>query len=158
MMGQITNAAGSHLTILSKLCIHTNGHILELGAGYFSTPLLYWTAKRNNKIFRSYDTKKVWVRMLGEPVQLVRDWANIDLFEMHWTIAFIDHGDALKRKDHAIALKDKADFIVLHDTEPEHENIYGYNEVWEHFQYRKDFTDLYPHTTVLSNLQKLDWI
>ena len=77
---------------------------------------------------------------------------------MRWTIAFIDHGHALLRKEHAMALKDNADYIVLHDTEPKNEHIYRYSELWKHFLYRRDFNQIEPHTTIVSNTQKLDWL
>lgn len=96
--------------------------------------------------------------MVGPPVQHVKDWEKIDLLEMRWTIALVDHGDALKRKDHAILLKDQTDYLVLHDTEEQHESTYFYSEVWQHFKYRKDFKSTFPYTTVLSNTQDLDWL
>ena len=95
---------------------------------------------------------------MGKPVKYVRDWAEVDLCEMHWAIVLVDHGHALLRKDHAIALKDQCDYLVLHDTEPENEKIYGYREVWEHFKHRRDFTTLHPHTSILSNTHTLDWL
>lgn len=153
-----TNPSGTHLPFVAKLLSNTNGPILEMGSGYFSTPLLYWTAMANKQQFRSYETKKSWAETMGEPVQFVSDWSQANMTEHHWAVVFIDHGHALKRKDHAIAVKDSADYIVLHDTEDKHEHIYRYSEVWPHFKHRIDFTSVFPYTTILSNLKEVDWL
>jgi hypothetical protein len=155
---QAINPSGTHLPYLSRLCSNTNGHIIELGSGYFSTPLLHWTTQHNGKIFRSYETNKNWADTMGEPVSYIENWEKANFFEMRWTIAFIDHGHALLRKEHAMALKDNADYIVLHDTEPKNEHIYRYSELWKHFLYRRDFNQIEPHTTIVSNTQQLDWL
>jgi hypothetical protein len=146
------NPSGTHLPYLARLLQKVKGPILEMGSGYFSTPLLYWHTVMNKTQFRSYETNRRWAETMGNPVRHIEQWVQADISEMRWNLVFIDHGQALLRKDHAIAVKDNADFVVLHDTEEKFENIYRYSEVWPHFKYRKDFTDILPNTTVLSNV------
>jgi hypothetical protein len=150
------NLSGTHLPYMAKLLQRVQGPILEMGSGYFSTPLLYWHTVMNKTQFRSYESNKRWAETMGPPVQYIQDWSQANISEMRWNLAFIDHGQALLRKDHAIAVKDLSDYVVLHDTEQQFENTYRYSEVWPHFKYRKDFTDILPNTTVLSNVFDLE--
>ncbi len=55
----------------------------------------------------------------------------------------------------SIRLKNSADYIILHDTEPDCEKEYGYDKVWEHFKYRKDWKLCRAWTTVVSNTKIL---
>jgi hypothetical protein len=112
----------------------------------------------HGQTFRSYESKKSWAETMGSPVQYVQDWSLANINEMRWNLVFIDHGQALLRKDHAIAVKDNTDYLVLHDTEDKFESTYRYSEVWPHFKYRIDFTDILPNTTILSNTHDLDWM
>jgi hypothetical protein len=152
------NPSGTHLPYLAKLLQRVDGPILEMGSGFFSTPLLYWHTVMHSQTFRSYESKKAWADTMGAPVQFVQDWSQVNINEMRWSLVFIDHGQALLRKDHAIAVKDLTDYVVLHDTEYQHEPTYRYSEVWPHFKHRLDFTDILPHTTILSNTQDLNWL
>ena len=150
------NLSGTHLPYVAKLLQRVQGPILEMGSGYFSTPLLYWHTVMNKTQFRSYESNKKWAETMGSPVQYIQDWSQANISEMRWSLAFIDHGQALMRKDHAIAVKDLSDYVVLHDTEQQFENTYRYSEVWPHFKYRRNFTDILPNTTVLSNVFDLE--
>ena len=152
------NPSGTHLPYLAKLLQRVDGPILEMGSGFFSTPLLYWHTVMHSQPFRSYESKKAWADTMGAPVQFVQDWSQANINEMRWSLVFIDHGQALLRKDHAIAVKDLTDYVVLHDTEERFESTYSYSEVWPHFKHRVDFTGILPNTTVLSNTQDLNWL
>ena len=154
----VTNPSGTHLPYVAKLLQRIDGPILEMGSGFFSTPLLYWHTVKNGQTFRSYESKKSWAETMGSPVRYIQDWSLADTNEMRWNLVFIDHGQALLRKEHAIAVKDNADYVVLHDTEDKFEATYRYSEVWPHFKHRIDFTDILPHTTILSNTHDLDWL
>ena len=155
---QLTNPSGSHLPILSKLLTCTNGPILELGCGFFSTPILYWSALAKDQPFRSYEGNKEWAETMGGPVQYVSSWDKANVLEFRWALVFIDHGDAIQRKDQAIAVKDNTDFIVLHDSEPRNDRHYKFSEIYDQFLYRFDYTLVTPHTTILSNTINLDFL
>jgi hypothetical protein len=158
MNTELTNLSGTHLPILAKLLTNINGPILELGCGYFSTPILYWSAKANNQLFRSYESNKEWAEFIGYPVQYVSTWNDANLSETKWAIAFIDHGQADLRAEHALMVKDNADFIVLHDTEPENNHWYNFNEIYDQFKYKFNYTQITPHTTILSNTTDLGFL
>lgn len=144
---------GTHLPVLLKLLEYTSGSVLELGAGYNSTPLLYWTCKADNRKFVSYENYKDWCDKVGDVTTFTDNWDNIDIDNHRWDIVLIDHRPALRRKTDAIRLKDNSLFVVLHDSEPEIDRFYHYSRVYKHFKYRYDYTKLKPNTTILSNFE-----
>ena len=156
-MGRQTNSidlSGTHIPVLSKLLQGTTGSVLELGAGFNSTPLLYWTCKAEGRFFTSYENDPKWCEKMGFFTSLIKDWNDADKDNLFmWSIVFIDLRPALERHRQAIRFKDKAVFVVLHDSEPEIDRFYAYRRVYPHFKYRYDFTKLKPNTVILSNFK-----
>lgn len=162
--------AASHLPILSRVLQVTKGPVLELGAGYFSTPFMYWVCKEQKRKFVSYENDLRWCKKLYQwdkeretkdglaSLRYVKNWDDADIDNIHWSVVFIDHRPALRRKDDARRLKDNADYILMHDSEPEINKFYKYNWVYDDFKYKYDYTMVKPHTVILSNFKKLKWI
>ena len=154
IMGNSTKGidlSGTHLPVLAKLLSVTNGAVLELGAGYNSTPLLYWTCKADGRHFESYENYKDWCDKMGEFTKYTDDWNKLDIDSRRWSMVLIDLRPALSRKDQAKRLMNNADFIILHDSEPEIDRFYKYSWIYKHFKFRYDFTRVKPNTTILSN-------
>jgi hypothetical protein len=145
--------SGTHIPVLTKLLSVTKGSVLELGAGYNSTPLLYWTCKAEDRYFASYENHKDWCEKIGDLTRYIEDWNKLSIDSVYWDIAFIDLRPALERHRQAIRLKDNARFVVLHDSEPEIDRFYAYRRVWRHFEYRYDYTLLKPNTSIVSNFE-----
>jgi hypothetical protein len=153
-MANKIDLSGTHLPVLAKLLSITFDAVLELGAGYNSTPLLYWTCKAQNRYFKSYENDKSWCEKMGGFTECIEDWNDPKIEEnVFWSIVFVDCRPALERHRLAIRFKDKAKFVVLHDSEPEIDKFYAYRRVWKHFKYRYDYTLLKPNTTILSNFE-----
>lgn len=153
-MGESTtkiDLSGTHLPVLSRLLIATNGSVLELGAGFNSTPLLYWYCKAYDRKFVSYENDREWCKKLSGMTTPIDKWEDLEIDKLWWSIVLIDHRPAIRRHKDAIKMKDKADFVVLHDSEPEIDRFYAYRRVYPHFKYRYDFTKFKPYTTILSN-------
>lgn len=148
---QRIDLSGTHLPVLSRLLTVEKGSVLELGAGYNSTPLLYWTSKAESRYFRSFENYKEWCDKMPHMTTFVDNWETIPIDDVFWGIALIDHRPALRRHKDAIRLKNNARFVVVHDTEPEINRFYLYHRIYPHFKYRFDYTLLKPNTTVLSN-------
>jgi len=144
--------SGSHIPVLTKLMsLRFTEPILELGAGHNSTPLLYWLSKAQDRAFESYENDKKWCEKIGGITEYCEDWEKLDIDNIFWDIALMDHRPALRRKTDAVRLKNNARFVVLHDSEPEIDRFYGYSRVYKHFKYRYDFKKFKPNTTILSN-------
>jgi hypothetical protein len=149
---------GTHIPILLKAVEVTHGPILELGCGLNSTPFLYWLCKDQDRKFVSYDNSRLWIATVGYPVEYINDWDKAYIDKTHWSIALIDHKPGERRRIDVKRLKDKADFVILHDSEPELNRFYGYKEIYPLFKYRFDYTKFLPNTTVVSNFVNLEKI
>ena len=150
----------SHIPILTRVVDLTTGPILELGMG-FSTTILDMMCSNTRRPIVSYENDPIWYEKYRayssdfHKIILVDNWDKIDIDEHHWSIAFIDHRPDFRRRIDAERLKDKADFIILHDSEPESNRFYKYTDIYPLFKYRYDYTRCKPYTTVLSNFKDL---
>jgi hypothetical protein len=146
----------THMPTLIRAVQITSGPVLELGSGVFSTPLLHWLCAESGRRLETYEDQEEFFRFANgfrsrnHRVFLVDDWAKVNLGR-HWDVAFIDHVTERRATD-ALRLADKADFIVLHDSETDH---YSYSEVYPHFKYIYHWKFCRPWTTVVSNSRDL---
>jgi len=77
------------------------------------------------------------------------------ILEKPWGLAFIDsHPDAC-RKNYAVALRNVADVIVLHDSDATWDHIYRYSEIAGLWKTSRNRTEIAPHTLVLSGAIRL---
>lgn len=147
---------GSHLPVLTQIVKKTNGPILELGVGLYSTPYLHWACFPTKRELTSYDNDDRWIRYFRDcrsdfhKVEVVTDWDRLEINQF-WDVALVDHNPALRRKEEVKRLANFAKYIIVHDTEAETEKYHHYNEIYPLFKYRWDYTAAMPNTTVLSN-------
>lgn len=152
--------AGSHLPLLIELIKKSEGPILELGTGFYSTPILHWLCADMGRKLVSYESSKDYFAIARNyitdfhEVNFVEDWSKIDL-SGHWGLAFVDHYPANQRIKEIVRLVDNVDYIVAHDSEPRHDSGYQYSKVAPLFKYRYDYDKFYPHTLILSNHKDL---
>ncbi|MEK7112154.1 MAG: hypothetical protein AAB875_02400 [Patescibacteria group bacterium] len=146
------------IPVFLKLAQKTNGAILELGSGVFSTPLLHWVCAEKRRELWTYEDTKEYLEFAhlfksrNHHIRLVEDWEKVDF--PNGSIALIDQ--IKNRAETAIMLKDKVDYVILHDSEaPE---VYDYEKVYPHFKYRYDWKFCKPYATVLSNKNPLTWM
>jgi hypothetical protein len=175
--GEFTSAQhvsfyGSHLPILSRVIGACSGPILELGMGLYSTPLLDMMCFEDKRPLVSYDNDPVWFkenekwRSKYHDVYFLDkqnlktgseyDMANIE--HTFWSVAFLDHKPAIRRKRDAQRLANNALFIILHDSEPALNPYFRYTWIYPLFKYRFDYTKCNPNTAVLSNFINLDFL
>jgi len=151
----------SHLPVLVRAFDLSEGDILEIGTGYFSTNVLHWMCETTGRKMISYEMDPKWYERAKRfqtdfhDIIFVKDWDAIPLDKKHWGLAFIDHAPHTRRAIEIERLKDLADFIVAHDTEPAHENEYDYPRIYPLFKYRYDYKKVLPWTSVLSNTNDL---
>jgi hypothetical protein len=150
----------THLPILIKLVNMTDGPILELGTGIFSTPYLHFACFEKKRKLVSFEEKSTYFEMAKQYIcdyhKICTNWDDIG--NEHWSVVLVDQYPA-SRKDTAKKLANSADYIILHDSDDEYEESYKYSEIYPLFKYRYDFDKLSPRTTVLSNFKDLkQWI
>lgn len=150
---EITGEYDSHRPLL-YLALEKTGKksVCEFGAGFGSTPLLQEYCIKNERRFFTYETDEKWCRKFDN-VTLMRDYDLVVLSEWHKQgVLFIDSAPGDQRKWLIKKHANNADVIIVHDTEPIAQNIYGIKEVLNSFKYRLDFyPDGLPGTTALSN-------
>lgn len=150
----------THFPLLIKAVQMTDGPVLELGSGLFSTPLLHWLC-----FGRKLITLESYKHYYDFAKKFSTDWHEVRLTdpkvpvvpEMHYSVVFVDHSPKrpLTRGDDAILFKDSADYVVLHDAGKNSHDKYGYENTYKHFKFRHDWEGCEPHTTILSNFHDL---
>lgn len=150
---------GSHLVPLTRAFDATQGDVLELGTGAFSTPHLHLLCEMYRRKLVSYDDDAFWwdkVLPFEEDFHechFVRNhrWSKIPIEEQEWGLAFIDNRPTKRRQDLARRLASKAKIIVMHDSQPGRDKTFHYSEIYPLFTYRFDYDKLLPNTVILSN-------
>ena len=157
----IADDYSSHRPLLWLGCENTGGVIVEAGMRFGSTKLL--ENLNYKRPVGHYDNNKDWIRDLKYAAQsatFVIDWLDNDLFPCIIGLLFIDCAPADIRKELIKKHQDRADVLVIHDTEPSAEYVYGMEPILSTFKYRLDFRpDGFPHTTAVSNfINVTEWV
>lgn len=151
---------GSHIPILVRILGMTNGAVLEMGGGWCSTPVLHWLCAPKQRYLLTLDDNPDIIRTFigcqspNHTIWMVDDWDKVPI-DREWDVVLIDHAPSERRKVDIKRLKDLAKYIVVHDTYWKQEKHYHYKEIYPLFKYRFDYFDVYPYSTVLSNLVDL---
>jgi hypothetical protein len=146
--------------MLLKVLRMTSGSVLELGVGWFSTPMLHYICMDMNRVLISYDSDKKFVDKFKEfsndthKIEFIEDWDKADILKP-WSMAFIDHSPGPRRGMDAGRLSQYAEYVICHDSEQKRDHIYEYGKIYSLFKYRWNYTKLWPHTVVLSNFHDL---
>lgn len=162
---RLYKGTSSYIPLLLEYVRKTDGPIIELGSGLFSTPLLHWLCIEGGRKLITYESHAGYYEFAkkfkspNHEVIFVKDWEDL-IYPDHASVALIDHSpnsvEKYRQRGHDILkLKDKVDYFILHDTEPEEYEHYKYNLVWPHFRYRRDWKLELPYTSVISNKKLL---
>ena len=155
---RISKGWGSHLPVLIKLLAQTDGPVLELGAGLYSTPFLHWACFGAKRKLVSYDTSKEWFgytvkyREDFHEVHFVEEggWDAVDI-EKPWDVVLVDQHPDIRRHIDIARLANHAKYIVVHDTDVSSEAGYNYDSVRPLFKYQIRMQMLSPETSIFSN-------
>lgn len=149
----------THMGLLIKVVQMSQGDVVELGTGPFSTPLLHWMCKDMNRRLISYENDEEFYYFAKRfqsslhRIVHVRDWGDDVDPRPHRGVVFVDHAPTIRRGIEAVRFKDSADYIILHDTEDSETN--NYNIVWPNFKYFYTWKDCRPWVSVVSNFKDL---
>ena len=152
---------GSHMPVLIKVLEISEGPVLELGIGPFSTPLLHTLCEIRNRSLVSYENDPNYMNSHrafpsdSHKMFLVENWDDAKIDDVKWGMAFVDHGPDHRRNTEIRRLKDNSQYVIVHDSEPNNNPLYRYEETFSLFKYRFDFTRLFPYTSVLSNFNDI---
>ena len=151
------------------------GDFLELGMGLFSTPLLHKIAYHQKRHLISVDTDLEWMNKfiiynVTQEHKLYHLKCKDDIYkfglEREWSLVLVDHIYGNMRAFNAIAFAQKAQLVVVHDSEKTSAAGYMYekNNMTGHFKYICKFNLFtkgqsgYVSTTLMSNLIDLETI
>ena len=164
--------SGSYATHLGSLiaCVNkTSGDILELGVGLFSTPYLHYAATIGKRKLLSLENDPGWCRHFKgsqfihflysndyHQIELVDNYENSPLIDKEWDVVLVDQTPDLSRKETVKKLANKAKYIIIHDSNPQHEKVYHYSEIYPLFKYSRTWILDDRHATVLSNFVDLE--
>ncbi len=155
------NNWNNHLPLLLLALENTTGYILELGMGNGSTPFLHEYCEVNNRKLASYENNINYVNQFKKLenenhfIFHIEDWRELKTGKKKIGVVLIDHAPAEQRHIDAIALKDKAEIVVVHDCEHEglSYDVYHIEKIAKEFKYRLDLK-IKPHpakTVMFSN-------
>lgn len=125
----------NHRIMLPLALELTKGLVIELGSGEGSTPFLRKYCKEEGREFRTYDHHPEWSEKMG--AVHIADWDKADIWHP-CGLLFVDHAPGEHRYIAIERMKDKADIIVVHDSE---DAATGYllAKIWHLFKYRLNF-------------------
>jgi hypothetical protein len=148
------NAWGTHQSILKRLVEITNGPVVEMGMGDWSTPMLHELCSKGGRRLLSLESDPQWAdkfKHLKGPLHeiiVIRDWRIAPIMGVKWDVAFVDNWPGKTRMQNILRLSPRARYIITHDTEPDVQSDYDYD--FSQFKYRIDFKRLVPWTTIVS--------
>jgi predicted O-methyltransferase YrrM len=142
-----------------KLVQMTNGSIVELGCGMYSTIFLHWACFPRKRRLVTYENNPKYFDFLNQfksdfhDVRCIDDWDAIDLSEP-WDIAFVDHSPESRRVEEIKRLT-HAGYVVAHDAENANEKKVHYSRIFNLFKQRYKYDCVAPYTAVFSNKNDL---
>lgn len=148
----------THIPLFAACLAGTSGPVLELGGGWYSTPLIHALC-RDRRVVTLESDPELAARLAAafangrHTVRHVSDWAAAEEPDWEdWELAFIDHAPAERRRLELARLRGNADIIVVHDSDVP---FYGLEPELARFTHRVDYVLIWPHTTAVSDLDKL---
>ena len=152
-----TNDWDSHRPLLFLSLENSGDKIWEFGCGYGSTPIINEYCIKKEKGFGSIDNNKEWTDKFSSsqcvPFEDVEHYLPASLL-------LVDCAPAELRKVFIGKYANDFDVILVHDTEPSAEYVYGMSDVLSTFKYRLDYQpEGMPHTTAVSNfIDVTQWV
>jgi len=153
---------GSHLPVLMKVMEISDGPVLELGSGYYSTVYLHWACFNDKRKLTTLESKWQYYKEIKNlrcdwhEITHVKKWEHAEpYYKKDWSVVLVDQGPGYNRGISAEQLT-HADYVVLHDSDTP--DSYGYEKIYSLFKYRFDYFPpeaATPGTTVLSNKHDL---
>lgn len=119
--------------------------ILEMGCGEGSTPYLQDYSYRTGRPLISYDNNKDWAEKYN--AIYVKDWNAVQ--HPNYSVVLIDHAEGERRWIDIQQLSNKADYIVIHDSEPAATGYMLY-KIWHLFPFRRDLKTDGAWATIVS--------
>lgn len=147
----------SHMAVLAASVQASDGRVLELGAGVYSTPLLHWLCGLGDRRLVTLESNAEWAgfmavyRSVWHELHYVPQPAKDDRLSETWGLAFVDNA----RFDRAPCLErlHHVPLVLVHDTSDawlDHYKIRGLLDSYR-FRLQCDVKPFGNETTLLSD-------
>lgn len=110
--------------------------VIEYGSGEGSSGYLRAYCLDHDRPFFSYDSDKDWANKTG--ATFIEDWDKSDVFDGQISVAFVDHAPGEHRHIAMEKLANKADIVVIHDSE-KIATGYMLDKIWHLYKYRLNY-------------------
>jgi len=137
----------THLPALIRAVLHTPGPVLEMGAGYYSTPVLAELGREVTTVEHSEGWIDIAQRFHPDVLGMPYADARKVLEGRRWGVVFLDHEDADRIVDRAF-FASRCEIMVIHDTDI----LFTAPDFKVHWQDRR----MAPHTSILAH-RPIDW-
>lgn len=147
----------THLEALGWALGQTHGPVLELGGGWYSTPVLHgWGVAQGREImtcesdpeFRA-ELGRLWRTSAHVFVPPGPDGIHPADGTRVWSVVLVDHGEGGRRAESVRHYLPRAQLLVVHDSEPERAHLYpGLAEELERHRCQR-LDRVRPHTTIV---------
>jgi hypothetical protein len=110
----------THLHPLVEVALDTEGPILELGCGHYSTPVLSAIARHQQRRFHIQASDVSWLYQFSEfgDIEHVLDWDTWQPPEGDWGMVFLDSEQSTRGRIERIPqLREHTRVVVLHDAQ-----------------------------------------
>lgn len=133
----------THMPVLISLMRNTSGDVLEIGTGIYSTPFLHWACFIEGRNLVSIENNYEYIEFVRQ-----FEWRGHKVEEKipvmgEWDIVFIDSSPNEDRVALSRKFSETAKYVIVHDSD---------REDFPGFKFRFDYENVYPATTVLSNI------
>ncbi len=159
---------GSHVIPLLASFWITDGDILELGSGWYSTPMAHTFSINQDRTILTADTNQNWLQKLtifksrlhhfmlvsetsstgafaktvnpsqADEVKVTSSWDLVGA-NHSWSVVFVDHAPGLRRPVDLQRLRGHSELLVTHDTDGTLGRVYKLEEVLASFRHRYSF-------------------
>lgn len=156
------DAYATHMPLLAACVARTDGPVLELGCGMYSTPLIHAICGDARSVL-SLEFDREWLARFqklnrgNHDMRAVDDWADAvrQAADIHWSVVLVDQQPAAARAPSITLLRQSVDLFVCHDSE---HRLYNYEPVLETFLRRKEWRRYAPWTSVVSDTMDLSFL
>lgn len=139
----------THLPALALAVLRYGPRVLEIGCGWYSTPMLYTMSNRVETIETDYAWACKFLRLTNGHLHVVPDIEEgATMFSAFpWDVVFVDCDPVYQRAPCVRLFLEKPCCIVAHDTEAE-----PYPNLLRTVRYQRHFDFIMPRTSFLSNV------
>lgn len=152
----------THLPLLVAAVAATEGPVIELGSGLYSTPVLQGLCLAQRRELWTFENNAEWMmkfiprngQSTAQKFSLLDSWNDLERYgeELKCDVAFIDVDPAAERSHLIDVMHRWAEIVVVHDTETEQRHNYPSVDIsLDTFRYRIIDKRRGPWTTAASD-------